>query len=194
MLDRLDLIRLSPAPTALLVTGLSGACEPDLRNGDVLVGDPVTVPGGAGAGDGADPRLRRRAIRALDAAGLRYRVGRLVTVDEVAATPAAKAAWRSTEGARAVDMESAHILAWARRAGVPAVTVRAITDALEDEVPRELLDAVGADGRMRPWTAAGLLGRPSLLTAAWRLGRRSQRALGSLARFLRAFVDGPSEP
>ena len=194
MLDRIDLSRVSPTPTALLVTGLSGACEPDLRSGDVLVGDPVAIPGGTGEGDSGDPGLRRRAIRALGAAGLRYRVGRLLTLDEVAATPVAKAAWRRTEGALAVDMESAHVLAWARRAGLPAVTVRGITDALEDEVPRALMDAVGADGRMRPWAAAGLLGRPSLLAAAWRLGRRSRRALGSLARFLRAFVDDPSEP
>jgi nucleoside phosphorylase len=194
VLDRLDVARIVPVPTALLVAGLSGACVPDLRTGDVLVGDPVAIPGAAREDDGGDPWLRRRAIRALDAAGLRYRVGRLLTVDEVVTTPAAKAAWSRTEGALAVDMESAHVLAWARRAGLPAVTVRAITDGLEDEVPRELLDAVGADGRMRPWGAARLLGRPSLLTAAWRLGRRSQRALGSLARFLRAFVDVPSEP
>jgi adenosylhomocysteine nucleosidase len=194
VLDRLDVTRIYPAPTALLVTGLSGACGPDLRTGDVLIGDPVAALGAAGQGDSGDPGLRRRAMRALDTTGLRYRMGRLLTVDEVVTTPAAKAALGRTEGALAVDMESARVLAWARRAGLPAVTVRAVADSLEDEVPRDLLGAVGADGRMRPWAAAGLLGRPSLLAAAWRLGRRSQRALGSLARFLRAFVDSPSEP
>ncbi len=194
ILDRLDMARLSPAPRALLVTGLSGACEPGLRTGDVVVGDPVSTPGAPRDGDRGDPGLRRRAERALDAAGLRYRTGRLLTVDEVVTTPAAKTAWWSDEGALAVDMESAHVLAWARRAGLPAVTVRAIADSAEDEVPRDLLGAVGADGRMRPWVAAGLLARPTLLAAAWRLGQRSQRALGSLARFLRAFVDDPSEP
>ena len=109
-------------------------------------------------------------------------------------SPSAKAALWDVEGALAVDMESAHVLAWARRAGLPAVTVRAIADRFEDEVPRDLLGAVDSDGRMRPWAAARLLGRPSLLAAAWRLGRRSHRALGSLARFVRAFVDNPSEP
>jgi hypothetical protein len=53
---------------------------------------------------------------------------------------------------------------------------------------------VGMDGRMRLGAAAGLLGRPTLLAAAWRLGRRSRWALESLARFLRPFVDSPSEP
>jgi adenosylhomocysteine nucleosidase len=193
-LDRLDVTRISPAPTALLVTGFAGACAPDLRTGDVVVGDPVALPDGTSDGDSGDPALRRRAIRALDAAGLRYRVGRLVTVDEVVTTPAAKATWWQAQGAMAVDMESAHVLAWARRAGLPAVTVRAIVDGLEDEVPRNLLDMVGMDGRMRLGAAAGLLGRPTLLAAAWRLGRRSRRALESLARFLRPFVDSSSEP
>ena len=92
-------------------------------------------------------------------------------------------------------MESAHVLAWARRAGLPAVTVRAIADGVEDEVPRDLLGAVGADGRMRPWVAAAAprAARPSSPLPGASAGDRS-RALGSLARFLRAFVDNPSEP
>ena len=194
ILDQLDVARMSPAPDALLISGLSGACEPDLRPGDVVVGDPVATPGVRHDGDAGDPRLRRRAVRALEAAGLRFRAGRLLTVDEVVTTPAAKAEWRRQEGALAIDMESAPVLAWARRAGLPAVTVRAIVDGLEDEVPRDLFATVGADGRMRGWTAVGLLGRPTLLGPAWRLGRRSNRALESLARFLRAFIDSSSEP
>jgi nucleoside phosphorylase len=193
-LDRLDVARMSPVPRALLVTGLAGACGPDLRTGDVVVGDPVAPSDGTGEGAGGDPGLRRRAIRALEAAGLRHRVGRLVTVDQVVTTAAAKATWWTAQRALAVDMESAHVMTWARRAGLPAVTVRAIVDEVEDEVPRDLMDAIGADGRMRPWVAARLLARPSLLAAAWRLGSRSRRALGSLARFLRAFVDSPSGP
>jgi len=193
-LDRLDLTQTSRRPAALLVTGLAGGCGPDLRPGDVVVGDPVATPGAELDGDGGDPGLRGRAVRALDAARLRYQVGRLLTVDELVTSPAAKAQWWRTQGVLAVDMESAHVLAWARRAGLPALAVRAVADGPEDDVPRELLGAVGADGRMRAWAVAGLLGRPRLVGAAWRLGRRSRRALGSLARFVRAFVDLPGEP
>lgn len=109
-------------------------------------------------------------------------------------SPRAKAQWWQTQGVLAVDMESAHVLAWARRAGLPALAVRAVADGPEDDVPRELLGAVGADGRLRAWAVVGYLGRPRLVGAAWRLGRRSRRALGSLARFVRAFVDLPGEP
>ncbi len=90
-------------------------------------------------------------------------------------------------------MESAHVLAWARRAGLPALAVRAVADGPADDVPASLLGMVGPDGRTRVRAVARLLG-PALVGAAWRLGRRSRRALGSLARFLRAFVDTPGEP
>jgi hypothetical protein len=94
----------------------------------------------------------------------------------------------------AVDMESAHVLAWARRMGLPALAVRAVADGPADHVPSRLLTMVDRDGRMRPGAVMGLLGRPALLGAAWRLGRRSSRALDALARFVGAFVDLPGEP
>jgi hypothetical protein len=193
-LDRLDLDRPSFRPAALLVTGLAGGCGPELRPGDVVVGDPVAIAGKALGGDGGDPDLCRRAVRALDAARLRYRIGRLLTVDEVVTSPAAKAEWWRSAGVLAVDMESAHVLAWARCAGIPALAVRAVADGPDDEVPGELFTLVGPDGRMRARDAVRLLGRPTLLGAAWRLGRRSRRALGSLARFVRGFVDLSGEP
>jgi adenosylhomocysteine nucleosidase len=173
--------------------GLAGGCGPDLQPGDVVVGDPVVRAGGELDGR-ADPALRARAERALEAAGLRYRVGRLLTVDEVVAVPAEKASAWKAHGALAVDMESAHVVAWARRAGLPVLAVRAVADGPDDEVPAELLRAVGADGRLRPAVVARLLRRPTLVGASWRLGRRSRRALESLARFVRAFVDPPGRP
>jgi adenosylhomocysteine nucleosidase len=121
-------------------------------------------------------------------------VGRLLTVDEIATSPEAKARWWRTEGALAVDMESAHVLAWARRVGLPALAIRAVADGPEDDVPRGLMEVVGPDGRLRTGAVVGLLGRPALVGAAWRLGQRSRQALGSLARFVRAFVDLLGEP
>ena len=115
-------------------------------------------------------------------------------MDEVVTSPAVKAQWWRTQGVLAVDMESAHVLAWARRAGLPALAVRAVVDGPQDEVPRDLLGVVGRDGRMRAGAVITLLGRPALVGAALRLGQRSRQALGSLARFVRAFVDLSSEP
>ncbi|HEY7138484.1 MAG TPA: hypothetical protein VIE44_00115 [Methylomirabilota bacterium] len=193
-LERLAVGSSPSAHAAVLVTGLAGGCGPDLRPGDVIVGDPVATAGAARGGDRGDAGLRRRAVRALEAAQLRYRVGRLLTVDDVVATAEAKAQLWRTEGVLAVDMESAHVLAWARRAGLPALAVRAVADGPGDDVPQDLLGAVGADGGIRAGAVARFLGRPALVGAAWRLGRRSRQALESLARFVRAFADTPGEP
>jgi hypothetical protein len=193
-LDRLAAGPSAPGYSALLVTGLAGGCGPDLRPGDVVVGDPVATAGAARGGDPGDAGLRRRAVRALETARLRYRIGRLLTVDDVVATAEAKAQLWRTESVLAVDMESARVLAWARRAGLPALAVRAVADGPGDDVPEALLGAVGADGEMRARVVARLLGRPALAGAAWRLAGRSRQALASLARFVRAFVDTPGEP
>ena len=109
-------------------------------------------------------------------------------------SPAEKARWWRSDGVAAVDMESAHVLDWARRTGLPALAVRVVADGPADEVPAALLGVVGTDGRLRAGTVARLLARPALLAPAWRLGRRSGRALESLGRFMRAFVDTPGEP
>jgi adenosylhomocysteine nucleosidase len=115
-------------------------------------------------------------------------------VDEVVTSPAAKARWWQTDEVVAVDMESAHVLAWARRVGLPALAVRAVADGPGDHVPDALVGAVGPDGRMRPGAVATVLRRPQLIGAAWALGRRSRRALGNLAQFVQAFVELPDEP
>jgi adenosylhomocysteine nucleosidase len=192
-LQSLDVVP-AGSPSLVLVIGLAGGCAPGLLPGDVVVGDPVVTPGADSDGGAAHPGLRDRAVRALDAARLRYRVGPLLTVDAVVTSPADKARWWHAEGALAVDMESARVLAWARRAGLPALAIRAVADGPGDEVPPELFGVVGTDGRMRPGAAARLLWHPALVRAAWRLGRRSRWALGGLARFVRAFVDLPDEP
>jgi uridine phosphorylase len=193
-LARLDAVGGSAFRGAVLVAGLAGACAPDLQPGDVVVGDPVRDEGARLEDSVADAGLRARAVRALEVAGLRFRVGPLLTVDDVIATAIEKAARWKAHGALAVDMESAHVLAWARRAGLPALAVRAIADGPADDLPRRLLRMVGVGGRVRPAAVAGLLARPVLLGPAWRMARRTRHALGSLAQFVQTFVSHPDWP
>ncbi|HZS32538.1 MAG TPA: hypothetical protein VFC42_04100 [Methylomirabilota bacterium] len=189
-LERLDAALLESRPAVVLATGLAGGCAPDLAPGDLVLGAPV---GGGDREQWPDPEWRGRALRALARTGCRHRAGLLLTVDRIVASPAAKAThWR--RGALAVDMESARVVAWAERAGVPALAVRAVADGAGESLPAELLGAVDADGRIRCGAAAALLRRPALAAAGWRLQRRSRRALASLGRFVQALVDTPGEP
>jgi nucleoside phosphorylase len=178
---------------AVLVTGLAGGCGPAVAAGDVIVGS-AAGPTADGAWLGGDPRLLAQAVRALEGASLPHRVGRLLTVPEVVATPEAKARCWRTHQALAVDMESAVVLAWAARAGLPALAVRAVSDGPTESLPPALARAVGPEGGLRASHVLGWLGQPALLPAAWRLWRRSSAALDHLGRFLAAFTRTPVEP
>jgi adenosylhomocysteine nucleosidase len=187
-----ELTRLAPALTALrpsgvLVAGLAGGCAPEVHTGDVLVASRVGAVGSR-TWLAPDGDLQRRALSALARAGLTHRVGPLLTVEEIVATPGAKAdCWRS-HGALAVDMESAHVLRWARAAGLPALAVRAVADGPADTLPPALLRGVDTEGRVRPAAVLGWVTRPALLGAAWQNWRRARTALDHLARFLAAFT------
>lgn len=174
-------------PRAILVTGLAGGCAPDVAPGDLVLGDPVgPTPGGAWLR--ADAGLADRALATLRTTGLPHRVGPLLTVGDLLATPAQKAAAWRVHRAAAADMESAHVLEWAARAGLPALAVRAVADGPADLLPAAVTRAVGPAGQVRLATVGAWLARPTLLRAAWRIWRRSELALDCLARFLAALA------
>lgn len=189
-LGRLGPALLALAPSGILVAGLAGGCAPDLRPGEIVLGDPVG-PTAAGTWLRPAPDLLGRARAALEAARLPHRRGRLLTVSCVVASPAAKAdCWRAHE-AVGVDMESAHVLAWAAEAGIPAAVVRAVADGPGDTVPGAIARAVTPGGGLRLGAASRALARPTDLVLTWWLWRRSRRALDHLARFVLAFLDSP---
>jgi hypothetical protein len=192
-LGSVDLPRLAPAlaslrPRAVLVTGLAGGCAPGIRPGEILVGSRVG-PTAAGAWVTPDAALLARMLGALSGARLPHRVGPLVTVAARAATPEAKAAlWREHQ-AIGVDMESAHVLAWAAAAGLPAAVVRAVSDGPAESVPPELVRAASADGEgPRGISSWARLMRPAAVGGAWRLWRQGRLALDRLAEALRALA------
>jgi len=161
-------------PAALVVSaGVCGALSPTLRSGDLIV--PETVVDARGA-----------RWTTADAPGLDRR-GTLLALDEIAATPAAKARLWLESGAVAADMESAAILAWAGERGLDAVVVRGVSDTASESVPPDLASVVTADGRTRPLRAMqAALARPSALADALALRRGVQAALAAVAPALGA--------
>jgi adenosylhomocysteine nucleosidase len=102
-------------PDAVLSCGVCGALDPDLRIGDIVVGasvngEPVDLPKLPGTG---------------------YRLGGILSVDRVVGTAAEKRSLGS-EGAIAVEMEAAGLLAEARRRGVPLYCIRAVSDCADE--------------------------------------------------------------
>ena len=118
--------------------------------------------------------------RAAVATSAYAHTGAMVSSSRVAATPEAKAALRAATGAVAVDMESAAILEVAAAHGCASMVVRGVSDDARETLPEELLELMGADGRIRGGGVFALA-RPRVLARALRLRRATRQALGSVA-------------
>jgi nucleoside phosphorylase len=165
-------------PQVILSAGFSGALREDLKVGDVVLATdvadlqgnqwPATWPGGLPPGEWRPPLHR----------------GRLLSTDQLVATPAAKAALGRQTGAVAVDMETAVLARLCSRHPVPFGCVRVISDDVQTALAPELL-SLGADGQVSPLRLlTTLVRKPGLTGAVWRLAKQTRRATDQLARAL----------
>jgi len=166
----LDKLILKNRPDVLVSTGFSGALQPDLPVGTVLLGENFT-----------DCEL----ARSLPIPG-NFRVGRIVTSDEILESAAQKSAMGRETGALAVDLESSHLHGVCSRNGVRMVSLRCITDTLEQDLPipgHVLMDP--ETGRSDPGTIFRYLFRhPAKAPQFARLVRDARLAQQSLASAL----------
>ena len=106
-------------PALVISAGFSGALQPNIPIGTLVLGENFT-----------DSDVARHLI--LPAGFL---VGRIVTADEIVESAAQKMALGLESGALAVDLESAHLHAVCSKLGIPIVSIRCITDAMEQDIP-----------------------------------------------------------
>jgi adenosylhomocysteine nucleosidase len=165
-------------PQLLLLGGIAGGLDPHLPAGSgVIAADMLQWDldaGGAGVPAGTLPRSRKggrqpsdiyrteaellehlrrageEAASRSDRSALlgRYRTGRLLTGDRLAADPAEKLRLRERFAGAAVDMESAAVALAAEAAGVPCGVLRYIFDAADGSRSgdyREFTDAVSRE-------------------------------------------------
>ncbi len=143
-------------PSALVIAGVAGGTRTDQRPGDLVVLEGATEPSGKGR-IASDQALVAAAAGALDAAGVRASRGDAASAESVASADVKH--WLGQAGALAVDMESHAVLNVARAASVRAVGLRAISDAVDTNVPKSAI-ALGAAQSGRLWPA---------MRDAWRL-------------------------
>ena len=115
--------------------------------------------------------------------------GRFHCTKQVATTAAEKRELYKTTGADAVEMESFHLIAEARRYGVRAVAVRAICDGVDQDLPLDFNQAIKADGRF-DWLPAlsQVVSAPIHLPRLVRFGFQTSKAARSLAQFLDRYL------
>lgn len=162
-------------------SGLAGALSPRNVVGDVLAADRIVLA------DGSAP-LRSDA-RLLDLAANcgAKRVGAFLTSETPVATLAEKR--RLVALADAVEMESRSVIAAAQGRGIPAVAIRAVSDAADEDLPLDFARVVGPTGHVSiPKLLVQLVAKPHRIPGLIRLGRSSRRAAIRLAEFLDAYV------
>jgi adenosylhomocysteine nucleosidase len=160
-----------PSPSLIVSAGACGALAPDLVPGGLVVPEVVIGPEGERHSTAATAGLARE--------------GCLLSTGELVATPAAKARLWMQTGARAVDMESATIVQWARGRGVAVAVVRAVADTARDVLPADLAAVVEPGGRLRAGRALrAVLARPRAAADALALGRNTETALRAVAAAL----------
>jgi adenosylhomocysteine nucleosidase len=176
-------------PAWVISTGFAGALQPELRRGHLLMADEVV--------DVQQQRLAIdvRADRAPDETPRWLHSGRLLTVDRVVRAPADKRRLAAEHGALACDMETVAVAELCRRERLRFLSIRVISDAVEDELPVEierLLDQKSLAARLGAATGA-ILKRPSSVVDMWKLHEEAVKASDRLAKFL-AGVVGQLDP
>ena len=181
-------------PRLLISCGFSGALDPSLEAGDLVVASSVSDE--TGDSIPVADRSVRAARQALEGNGkARVAVGEILCATQVAATADEKRAL-GRPGRLAVDLESWAAARAAVKAGIPWLAIRVIVDSLDADLPAFTREA------QRSYTAPALrhaLGGPravaelARLAVAARTARRSlERALRRLGPALGAFA--PAEP
>lgn len=161
----------SDQPAMVISAGLAGALVSELCVGDIVVGE-----------DSDETFLRKLP----EGAGKAWTVGKIHTLDAIAAKAKEKTDLGKQTGAIVCDMESARMAGMCQRAGIPFAAVRAVSDTMAFDMP------VPPGYLANPMTGKpdvlGLLGallsRPTRIPAFVQMIRDASRARGTLHHFL----------
>jgi adenosylhomocysteine nucleosidase len=165
---------------AVLCCGFSGALDPSLRAGDLVLATAVRNEQGEVAE--APEALRSAAAAALSGRGVKQ--GEILCATSVAASAEEKHALAAT-GAIALDMESWSVARAAQEAGIPWLALRAIVDPLSASMPD--FTRTAHDSYLVPALKHALRG-PRAALGLLRLARAAQQASSSLEEALRRVV------
>lgn len=163
---------------ALAVGGVAGSLDPALAIGEVVIADRVVCHDYGAQVDGALvvyqpgapplpetarrfgydlPGELRRAVAERIAGRGAVRLATIASGDMLVSCPATRLRLRQDFGARAVEMEGAAVAQVARRFGVPALVVRAISDLAGTDHPVEVRRHLPATARAAAETLRTLL-------------------------------------
>lgn len=172
-------------PAAILNFGFAGAVLPGLRVGELVLAERVYR-----LSDGVleqAPRLAlpqtSLAFEACRAAGLEVRSGSFITASGIMNKSDLAASVKAELALPVLEMETAAVLEEATAAGVPALALRAISDAAEEELGFSIEEICDAHLNLSPGRLMlALVKKPYLVPQLVRLAGNSRRAGMKLAQ------------
>lgn len=181
------------SPGALLSIGFGGALTPDLRVGDLVVGEALYRVGHAGGLEEVPPPPAflelEPLLTSLRAARLRACTGALLAPPALMPKQLLLTAVTGLTNP-IVDLESAPLAELAAARGLPFLALRAVSDAAEEEMPPFIAQAVAASRAPTFRDAAvWLKENPCRLPVLVRLWYQSLRAACRLAHGLRVALE-----
>lgn len=173
---------LSDRPDFVISSGLCGSLRPQHRPGEILVARAVSS-------SGTSKMLRADdSLAQFASASGAHPVDLFRTSETLIRTPEEKAMLAPL--AQAADMESYAILEQAAACRIPAVAIRAVSDAHDQTLPYDFCRALDSRGHLSLLRLFGHIARrPHGLPELLRLGRTSRAAAASLADFLEQFLN-----
>lgn len=172
----------SDKPDACVSSGLAGGLKSILKKGDVVCARFVSSLDGEGA-IGANTRL----IEIAKECGAKV-MEKCITSRQLLGQAQFKRSMG--EFADIVDMESFKIMNILTGPQIPAVTIRAISDTVDEDLPLDFSRVLDQSGRILKRQLALQLARyPNQIPALIRFGKESQKAAERLADFLDRYVE-----
>jgi hypothetical protein len=156
------------AVAGIIMAGLAGALDPQLKVGDVVVDQSSTWRG-------SKINLKKVWFH---------------HVDHVVTTPEEKNELFGQTGASVVEMENEPIKRAAKAYGIPFLGIRAISDTAGESINPKVLDFIDVYGKVRMGSlVGGVVRHPSLIKEMRRLSRSTQTALAALGKAIREMLD-----
>ncbi len=171
-------------PRWVVSAGFAGALDERLNRGHVLMADSVANEKGDQLSVGI--KLEPRVIEATK--GLH--VGRLLTVERLIRRPDERRKLSTDHASLACDMETFAVAQACRDANTRLLSVRIISDTVDDELPPEiehLLAQKSLAGKLGA-AAGAMMHRLGAAKDLWKLREDALKASDRLAKFLRGVV------
>jgi len=171
-------------PRWVISAGFSGGLQPQLKRGDIVMANSLVNADHHRLA--VDFSISQEALAATPA----LHVGRLLMADQIALRGQEKESLGRQYEALAVDLESYAIAEVCHRERVRFLAVRVISDAMTEELPREVERLIAPQSTARRMGAAvgAIWNRPSSVKDMLKLREDALVASDRLARFLAGVI------